>query len=147
LIYRLIVELLLGVWRAAQRLAFAPRLPASWPSCEIQYRYGETLYRITIRQALAADAAMSVLVDGVAQSDRSVLLVPRGVAATGLCRVVIIGSMQTTKMPSMLDEGRRIIGMLLLLLRNFLLLRRVHRLLLVFLGRLMRHDLAPMITS
>ena len=73
--YRLIVESLLGVRREAQRLTFAPRLPATWPSCEIQYRYGETLYRISIRQALAADTAMSVLVDGVAQSERSVLLV------------------------------------------------------------------------
>ena len=73
--YRLIVESLLGVRREAQRLTFAPRLPAAWPSCEIQYRYGETLYRISIRQALAADTAMSVRVDGVAQSERSVLLV------------------------------------------------------------------------
>ena len=52
--YRLIVESLLGVRREAQRLTFAPRLPATWPSCEIQYRYGETLYRISIRQALAS---------------------------------------------------------------------------------------------
>src|SRR4029434_10075636 len=73
--YRLIVESLLGVRREAERLTFAPHLPATWPSCEIQYRYGETPYRITIRQTLAADTAMSVLVDGVAQSERSVLLV------------------------------------------------------------------------
>jgi cyclic beta-1,2-glucan glucanotransferase len=63
------------VRREAQHLTFAPRLPATWPSCEIQYRYGETLYRINIRQTLTADTTMSVLVDGVAQSERSVLLV------------------------------------------------------------------------
>jgi cellobiose phosphorylase len=73
--YRLIVESLLGVRREAQKLTFAPRLPATWPSCEIQYRYGETLYRISIRQAMAADPGMSVVVDGVAQMERSVLLV------------------------------------------------------------------------
>ncbi len=72
--YRLIVESLLGIRREAQRLTFAPRLPPSWPSCEIKYRYGETLYRITIRQTFA-DTAMNVTVDGVAQSEPSVLLV------------------------------------------------------------------------
>src|SRR6202007_1171782 len=65
--YRLIVESLLGLRREAQHLTFAPCLPATWPSCEIQYRYGETLYRIGIRQTLAADTAMSVTVDGVEQ--------------------------------------------------------------------------------
>jgi cellobiose phosphorylase len=73
--YRLIVESLLGVRREAQRLTFAPRLPANWPSCEIQYRYAETLYRISIRQTTAVDRGMSVLVDGVPQIERSVLLV------------------------------------------------------------------------
>ena len=50
----------------------------NWPSCQIDYRYGETVYRITIRQTLEADTAMTVLVDGVAQSERSVLLVDDG---------------------------------------------------------------------
>jgi cellobiose phosphorylase len=73
--YRLIVESLLGLRREARRLTFAPCLPAAWPSCEIQYRYGETLYRISIRRTSAADLVPNVIVDGVAQSERSVLLV------------------------------------------------------------------------
>ena len=73
--YRLIVESLLGVRREGQKLTFAPRIPHTWPTYRIQYRYGETLYRIRIAQTRAADTGMSVLVDGVAQVDRSVPLV------------------------------------------------------------------------
>jgi len=40
-----------------------------------RWTYFPSLYQITIRQTLAANAAMSVMVDDVAQSDGSVLLV------------------------------------------------------------------------
>ncbi|HVE51553.1 MAG TPA: cyclic beta 1-2 glucan synthetase, partial [Casimicrobiaceae bacterium] len=73
--YRLIVESLLGVVREADRLRFAPLLPAAWPSCEIRYRFGETLYRITLRRGSSPDAKDSVHVDGIERRDRAVPLV------------------------------------------------------------------------
>jgi cellobiose phosphorylase len=76
--YRLILESLLGLSRNADRLRFSPCLPASWPSCEVRYRFGETVYRITIRQAFAPGAGTSVRVDGIVQPDRSVHRVDDG---------------------------------------------------------------------
>jgi cellobiose phosphorylase len=73
--YRLILESLLGLSREADRLRFSPCLPATWSSCEIRYRFGETLYRITIRQEVGPDVSVSVRVDGVAQAGRSVHLI------------------------------------------------------------------------
>ena len=73
--YRLILESLLGVSREADRLRFAPCLPANWPSCEIRYRYGETIYRITLRHGSTPDVPASVHVDGIVRPERSVPLV------------------------------------------------------------------------
>jgi len=73
--YQLILESLLGLRREANRLWFSPCLPGDWPSCEICYRYGETVYRITLRRAPTAEVPASVRVDGVAQSEHSVRLV------------------------------------------------------------------------
>ena len=76
--YRLIVESLLGLTREADRLRFEPCLPATWESITIDYRYGETIYHITIVQFLRANAAMTVTVDGIAQPDGAVSLVDDG---------------------------------------------------------------------
>ena len=73
--YRLIVESLLGIVREGDRLRFKPCLPAHWTSYEMRYLYGDTWYRITLRQVEMADAHVGVRVDGVARPDRSVPLV------------------------------------------------------------------------
>jgi len=46
--YRLAVESLLGVRREGDKLHLAPCLPAHWPGFELRYRFGETLYHITV---------------------------------------------------------------------------------------------------
>jgi cyclic beta-1,2-glucan synthetase len=46
--YRLIVESLLGVSLAGNRLTLAPRLPADWPGFALDYRFRDTLYAITV---------------------------------------------------------------------------------------------------
>jgi cyclic beta-1,2-glucan synthetase len=76
--YRLIVESLLGLRLTADRLHFAPCLPADWQQFQLHYRYRETAYDITVRQTSGAQAGMTVSVDGVAQSDPSVPLVDDG---------------------------------------------------------------------
>ncbi|MFY9317227.1 MAG: glucoamylase family protein [Burkholderiales bacterium] len=73
--YRLILESLLGLRLAADKLHFAPCLPADWQGLELRYRHKETMYRIALRQATGGDAAMTVSVDGVLQADSTIALV------------------------------------------------------------------------
>jgi cellobiose phosphorylase len=54
--YRLLVEDLLGVHLEGDRLRLAPRLPGSWASYKIHYRYRQTVYHITISRS--ADASV-----------------------------------------------------------------------------------------
>ncbi|MEP6943699.1 MAG: cyclic beta 1-2 glucan synthetase, partial [Betaproteobacteria bacterium] len=72
--YRLILESLLGVRRDEDRLTFTPCLPRSWPSCEVVYQFGETTYRIAMRQEPGAQARLTVTLDGVVQAQRAVAL-------------------------------------------------------------------------
>jgi cellobiose phosphorylase len=46
--YRLAVESILGVKREGDKLRLAPCLPAHWPGFRLRYRYGETLYHISV---------------------------------------------------------------------------------------------------
>jgi cellobiose phosphorylase len=54
--YRLLIETLLGVNLAGDQLRLNPRLPKSWATCKIHYRYRQTVYDITINR-FAADPA------------------------------------------------------------------------------------------
>jgi cellobiose phosphorylase len=71
----LIVESLLGLTRHASTLHFAPCLPADWPRVEVNYCYGETVYRIALVQTPGAVTGTVVTVDGAGQPDRTVPLV------------------------------------------------------------------------
>jgi cyclic beta-1,2-glucan synthetase len=62
-LYRLMLESLLGITRRGDHLHIKPCLPADWPGCSIEYRFGETLYRIDVQQAHATSG--SILLDGV----------------------------------------------------------------------------------
>jgi cellobiose phosphorylase len=46
--YRLLIETLLGVNIEGDQLCVIPRLPKSWASYKIHYRYRQTVYHITI---------------------------------------------------------------------------------------------------
>jgi cellobiose phosphorylase len=54
--YRLLIETLLGVNLQGDKLSLTPRLPKSWTTCKIHYRYRQTVYHVTMTQ-LVADAA------------------------------------------------------------------------------------------
>jgi cellobiose phosphorylase len=73
--YRLIVESLLGVNLAGDKLTISPCLPNDWSSYQLRYRYRDTTYRITISQVGADGAACEVKVDGIAQSDQVIHLI------------------------------------------------------------------------
>ncbi|WP_147074070.1 GH36-type glycosyl hydrolase domain-containing protein [Sulfuriferula plumbiphila] len=73
--YRLIVESLLGLRLAVDKLYFAPCLPAAWQTFKMHYRYRETVYHIEVLQTRDGMGAMSVTVDGVMQHDSAVPLI------------------------------------------------------------------------
>jgi len=75
LMYRLIVESLLGLRLEVDKLSFAPCLPLDWKSFKMHYRYRETVYHITVMQPQTGNDEMSVTVDGVEQHDKAVPLV------------------------------------------------------------------------
>jgi cellobiose phosphorylase len=72
--YRLIIESLLGLRLEIDKLRFVPRLPATWKSFKIHYRYRETFYHITISSPSGAHEVKRVVVDGDARADGCVLL-------------------------------------------------------------------------
>ncbi|HYM86220.1 MAG TPA: glycosyl hydrolase family 65 protein, partial [Pseudoxanthomonas sp.] len=73
--YRLIVESLLGLTRAGEKLCFAPCLPEDWEGFTVHYRFRETVFHITVLRTLVGDAEAGVTVDGVEQHDQAISLV------------------------------------------------------------------------
>jgi cellobiose phosphorylase len=77
--YRLLLESLLGLRLAGDKLHFAPCLPADWVGFEIRYRYRATVYHITVSQIPAGpeglDGACSLIVDGTERADGVIPLV------------------------------------------------------------------------
>ncbi|HLX65186.1 MAG TPA: glucoamylase family protein [Planctomycetota bacterium] len=65
--YRLMIETLLGIRREVNVLKVQPRVPKSWKTFSIQYRFRETLYRIKVERTLDTPG---VVVDGVGQKER-----------------------------------------------------------------------------
>jgi cellobiose phosphorylase len=80
--YRLVMESLLGLNREADRLRIAPCMHPEWDEFTVRYRYGETLYRISVSRSTVAGGgnpeAIAVTVDGIAQTGNVVLLVDDG---------------------------------------------------------------------
>jgi cellobiose phosphorylase len=77
--YRLVVESLLGLRLEADRLHFAPCLPAKWKEFKVRYRYRETYYHITVWQAAGEGDeeidTSSVTMDGATQDRKFIVLV------------------------------------------------------------------------
>ncbi|MCE5211261.1 MAG: cyclic beta 1-2 glucan synthetase [Deltaproteobacteria bacterium] len=78
LMYRLIVESLLGLKREAEKLYFAPCLPAEWEGFSMRYRWGKTVYNIAVTRAPKGKEEMKVIVDNLEQDEKSVSLVDDG---------------------------------------------------------------------
>jgi cellobiose phosphorylase len=74
--YRLLIETLLGVNIAGDQLRLNPRLPKSWTTCKIHYRYRQTVYHITItRLAVDSADANQLFLDGKELAVKTVTLV------------------------------------------------------------------------
>jgi cyclic beta-1,2-glucan synthetase len=77
-LYRFIVESLLGLQQEAGVLRLAPCLPEAWPSFTLNYRFRETLYRITVTRSAPGtqhQEAIQLSIDGVAQHEAAIPLV------------------------------------------------------------------------
>jgi cellobiose phosphorylase len=73
--YRLITESLLGLRLEADRLLFTPRVPSTWNSFKVHYRFRETVYHITIQRLPDEESESAVIVDGVRQAGPYLTLV------------------------------------------------------------------------
>lgn len=73
-LYRLMLETLLGLSLENKKLRFNPCLPAEWNMFTVKYRYGETIYHITVAQTSDVENE-SLTVDGVGQQDLTIALV------------------------------------------------------------------------
>ena len=63
--YRLLIETLLGVNLEGDQLRLTPRLPTSWTTYKIHYRYRQTVYHITLtRPADGSIVSNELTLDG-----------------------------------------------------------------------------------
>ncbi|ARO87638.1 cyclic beta 1-2 glucan synthetase [Nitrosospira lacus] len=74
-LYRLMLETLLGLTLEEGKLYFKPCLPADWETFTVNYRYRETVYRITVLQMAGGEEEESLTIDGVTQHDLFIALV------------------------------------------------------------------------
>jgi cyclic beta-1,2-glucan synthetase len=85
--YRVGLEAMLGFVKRGDRLTFDPRVPASWPSFTITYRYGNSRYEIVVEQPHAARPGRQVVtLDGTTLTTESVPLVDDGAAHRAVIR-------------------------------------------------------------
>lgn len=75
--YRLGMEMLLGLRKEGDRVTIAPCVPASWPGYRIVYRFGRTMYEITVGSS-ADKTIPQVTLDGQALADGPLTLVDDG---------------------------------------------------------------------
>jgi cyclic beta-1,2-glucan synthetase len=70
--YRLGIEMLLGLQRSGEQLEIKPHLPRDWPEVQINYRFGKTLYHIRVineSDADTKDGKKKVTMDGKVLKD------------------------------------------------------------------------------
>ena len=75
LMYRLIIESLLGLKLDGNRLTLDPLVPVKWKKFSIRYRYQETFYQLVYSRTASDDSGFTILVDGVGQEEGSIKLV------------------------------------------------------------------------
>lgn len=63
--YRLIIESLIGIRLEVDKLYIEPCIPSDWVSFKINYKYRETLYKITINQVYENNSKMIIIVDDI----------------------------------------------------------------------------------
>jgi cellobiose phosphorylase len=72
--YRLIVESSMGLRLEINKLFIEPCLPSDWDSAKIHYRYGDTLYHITLNQLHEGDVRFSIVMDEKESKNKFIVL-------------------------------------------------------------------------
>ena len=75
-LYRLMIESLLGISRQGTHLHIKPCLPKEWKSYSVDYRFGQTLYRMDVIHTL--EKTSKVVLDGVESDGEKIPLVDDG---------------------------------------------------------------------
>jgi cellobiose phosphorylase len=78
--YRLIIEGLLGIRRAGDRLLFNPSLNKEWDSCEVRYRFKATTYHLTLKQGPIGTGCRQIHLDGALVDGDGIELADDGIA-------------------------------------------------------------------
>ncbi|GLK95836.1 cyclic beta 1-2 glucan synthetase [Achromobacter xylosoxidans] len=78
LMYRLILESVLGIRRRGKHLSFHPCLPADWNTFRLHYRHGSTLYSVTVLREKSENEAGYVTLNGVVQKSGEIPLLDDG---------------------------------------------------------------------
>jgi cyclic beta-1,2-glucan synthetase len=73
--YRLLTETLLGLNLEGNRLRLHPRLPKSWTTCNIRYRFCQTPYHITISKLDGLPGSGQAFLDGEELVEKTIPLV------------------------------------------------------------------------
>jgi cyclic beta-1,2-glucan synthetase len=77
--YRVGLEAILGFVKRGDALFIEPCVPVAWPEFSIAYRYGRSVYTITVQRSSGMEsAADEVTLDGVALQGRGIPLVDDG---------------------------------------------------------------------
>ena len=73
--YRLGVEMLLGLQRTDHSLKIEPHIPAHWPQYQLNYRFGKTMYHIRVQNAVDGNGQKKkVMMDGRVLTDATIPL-------------------------------------------------------------------------
>ena len=73
--YRLIVESLLGLKLETDKLFIEPCIPIDWKTFKINYKFRDTMYKITVNQLDEGRGNLTLTVDGVESKDNYIHLV------------------------------------------------------------------------
>jgi cyclic beta-1,2-glucan synthetase len=78
-LYRVALETMLGLTKRGDTLTLCPRVPRGWPGYSIDYRHGDTPYRIVVELAEGVGGGSAeVILDGRRMAGSSVALVDDG---------------------------------------------------------------------
>ncbi len=70
------IESLLGITRHGTELHIKPCLPKDWPGYSVDYRFGNTLYRVEVIQGDGGES--KILLDGIELHSAGIPLVDDG---------------------------------------------------------------------
>jgi len=81
--YRVALEGILGFEKRGAQLRFDPCMPAAWPGFELDYRFGGSVYAVSVTNSTnGSRGVLSMVVDGTAVTDGWINLVDDGLRHT-----------------------------------------------------------------